>query len=62
MGLLQEKGIGLSPNKQSSFYYVSAAARLEYPPALTRLGDYYYSGYFVNKNYENAKILYEKAA
>jgi TPR repeat protein len=29
---------------------------------LTRLGDYYYSGYFVNKNYENAKILYEKAA
>lgn len=51
MGLLQEKGIGIPPNKQSSFYYVSAAARLEYPPALTRLGDYYYSGYFVSKNY-----------
>jgi TPR repeat protein len=51
----------VSPNKEASFHYISAAARLEYPPALTRLGDYYYSGYFVGKNIENAKILYEKA-
>ena len=35
---------------------------MEFPPALTRLGDYYYSGYYVDKNYDSAKILYEKAA
>ena len=62
MGLLEEKGIGVAPNKQSSFHYVAAAARQEYPPALTRLGDYYYSGHYIDKNYDNAKILYEKAA
>ncbi len=28
---------------------------------MTRLADYYYSGYFVTKNVENAQILYEKA-
>lgn len=58
MGLLEEKGIGMTPNKESSFHYVAAAAKLDFPPALTRLGDYYYSGYYVDKNYENAKILY----
>lgn len=51
MGLLEEKGIGTAPNKESSFHYIAAAARLDYPPALTRLGDYYYSGYYVDKNY-----------
>jgi TPR repeat protein len=61
MGVFEERGIGVSPNKEASFHYIAAAARLEYPPALTRLGDYYYSGYFVGKNVENAKLLYEKA-
>jgi TPR repeat protein len=28
---------------------------------LVKLGDYYYSGYFVDKNYEYAKKLYELA-
>jgi len=41
---------------------MASAARLDYPQALTRLGDYYYSGHHVDKNYENARILYEKAA
>lgn len=62
MGLLQEKGIGVPSNKEASFHYVASAARLEYPPALTRLGDYYYSGHHVDKNLESARILYQKAA
>lgn len=61
MGLLEEKGIGTNQNKEASFYYIAAAARLEYPPALTRLGDYYYSGYFIDTNYESARLCYEKA-
>jgi TPR repeat protein len=61
MGLFEEKGIGITANKEASFHYIASAARLDYPPALTRLGDYYYSGHFVEKNYDNARILYEKA-
>jgi TPR repeat protein len=26
------------------------------------MGDYYYSGYYVDKSYESARILYERAA
>lgn len=62
MGLFEEKGIGKDPNKESAFHYMALAARLDYPPALTRLGDYYYSGFYIDKNYENAQLLYEKAA
>lgn len=62
MGLFLEKGIGIEKNKESSFYYVESSARLEYPPAITKLGDYYYSGYHVGKNVEFAKSLYEKSA
>ena len=62
IGIFEEKGIGKQPNKEASFHYISAAARLEYAPALTRLGDYYYSGFYVEKNLENAQLLYEKAA
>ena len=51
MGLLEEKGIGVPASKEASFHYITTAASLEYPPALTRLGDYYYSGYFKDKNY-----------
>lgn len=29
---------------------------------MTKLGDYYYSGYYVEKDYEFAQRLYEKAA
>jgi TPR repeat protein len=61
MGVFEERGIGVAANKEASFHYIASAARLDYPPALTRLGDYYYSGHFVAKNAENAKILYEKA-
>ncbi|CAM6001507.1 unnamed protein product, partial [Sphagnum balticum] len=57
-----ERGIGVSPNKEGSFHYISEAARLEYIPAVTKLGDYYYSGYFVDRNLEWAQGLYEKAA
>ena len=41
---------------------MTLASRLEYPPALTRLGDYYYSGFYTSKNIQNAQVLYEKAA
>lgn len=51
----------MTANKEASFHYIAAAARLDYPPALTRLADYYYSGHFVPKNVESSKILYEKA-
>lgn len=62
MGLFAEKGIGMDINKESSFYYVESAARLDYPPAVTKLGDFYYSGFHVHKNIDYAKMLYEKAA
>lgn len=61
MGLFCEKGIGAEKNKESSFYYIEKAARRNHPAALVKLGDYYYSGYFVDKNYEYAKKLYELA-
>ena len=61
MGVFSERGIGVTANKEASFHYIASSARLDYPPALTRLGDYYYSGYFVGKNLENARVLYEKA-
>ena len=61
MGIFEQRGIGVAANKEASFHYIAAAARLEYPPALTRLGDYYYSGYYVAKNAESAQVLYEKA-
>lgn len=61
MGVFSERGIGITANREASFHYIASSAKLDYPPALTRLGDYYYSGYFVAKNLENAKLLYEKA-
>lgn len=62
MGLFFEKGIGVDKNKESAFYYIETAARLDYAPAITKLGDFYYSGYYVHKDVEYAKTLYEKAA
>lgn len=63
MGVLEEKGIGVASNKQSAFHYMlTAAVKFQYPAAMTRLGDYYYSGFFVDKNTDNARLLYEKAA
>lgn len=62
MGIFEEKGIGMAANKESSFYYVNEAARMDYAPALTKLGDYYYSGYYVEKDLYFAQKLYEKAA
>lgn len=31
---------------------------MEYPPGLTKMGDYYYSGNFVDKNLDRAKYYY----
>lgn len=62
MGLFFEQGIAVEQNKQSSFYYIQLAARFDYAAAITKLGDYYYSGYFVQKDLVYAKALYEKAA
>lgn len=62
MGLFLEQGIGIDKNIESSVFYINSAARLEYPPALNKLGDFYYRGYGVKKDYEYAKLLYEKAA
>lgn len=55
MGLFAEKGIGTIKNKDSSFYYISKSARLGFAPAMVKLGDYYYSGYHVDKDYEFAR-------
>ena len=62
MGLFAEQGIGMEKNKESSFYYVERAARMEYAPAITKLGDFYYSGYFITKDIEYAKKLYERSS
>lgn len=35
---------------------------MDYPPAIKKLGDYYYSGYYVNKDTDYARALYERAA
>lgn len=61
MGLFCDKGVGMEKNKESSFYYIEKAARRNHLPALLKLADYYYSGYFVDKNYDYAKRLYEMA-
>ena len=62
MGLFAEQGIGMEKNKESSFYYIERAARMEYSPAITKLGDFYYSGYYKTRDIEYAKKLYERAA
>lgn len=46
MGLLYEKGIFVEQSPEHAFHYVSRAAKAEHPPAYTKLGDYFYSGYF----------------
>lgn len=51
MGLFLEQGIGIDKNVESSLYYINTAARLDYPPAITKLGDFYYTGYGVKKDF-----------
>lgn len=62
MGLFNEKGIGMDINKQMAFFYIEKSEKLNFIPAITKLGDYYYSGYYVKKDLEKATKLYEKAA
>jgi TPR repeat protein len=62
MGLFLEQGIGIDKNVESSFYYINTSARLEYPPAISKLGDFYYTGYGIKKDIDYAKMLYENAA
>lgn len=62
MGLFAEQGIGMDKNKESSFFYIETSARLEYAPAITKLGNFYYSGFHVPKDIEYARKLYERAA
>jgi len=33
-----------------AYFYVNKAAKKDFVPAITRLGDYYYSGFYVKKN------------
>lgn len=58
MGLFFEQGIGMEKNSESSLYYINNAARLDYAPAITKLGDYYYTGFGVKKDFQYAKMLY----
>jgi TPR repeat protein len=62
MGLFLEQGIGIDKNTESCLYYIDTAARLEHPPAISKLGDFYYNGFGVKKDLDYAKVLYEKAA
>lgn len=58
MGLLYEKGIFVEQSPEHAFHYVSRSAKAEHPPAYTKLGDYYYSGYFAEKSMERAQHFY----
>ncbi len=51
MGLFFEQGIGMEKNSESSLYYINNAARLDYAPAITKLGDFYYTGFGVKKDF-----------
>lgn len=77
LGIMYENGEGVSENikEAAKFYYLSAKqgnqnareaivnlAELEDPNALYYLGDIYYNGYGVPKNFEKAFKWYEKAA
>lgn len=42
-----------------AFYYINESAKLKYLPAITKLGDYYYSGFFVKKDHKEALKLYQ---
>ena len=50
MGLFLEQGTGLDKNLQSALLYVSNSARLDYAPAITKLGDFYFTGQGVKKD------------
>lgn len=45
-----------------AYNYVSKSANLDHLPAITKLGDYKYSGFYVKKDLEGAINLYERAA
>ena len=62
LGLFCEKGIGITKDEQAAFRYVESAAKNNYPPAINKLGDFYYSGFACKRDPETALMLYEKAA
>jgi TPR repeat protein len=57
-----EKGIGVTKDDQAAFRYIEAAAKNGYPPAINKLGDFYFSGYGCKRDPETAFMFYEKAA
>lgn len=52
----------MTNDDQAAFRYIEAAAKNGYPPAINKLGDFYYSGYGCKRDPETAFMFYEKAA
>ncbi len=49
-------------NSELAYNYIKKSAHLKFLPAITKLGDYFYSGFYVNKNIPEAVQLYQMAA
>ena len=59
---MHEKGIGTNKDTDAAYHLIETASRLGYPPAMTKLGDYYFSGFGCIKDSQRAINLYKKAA
>jgi TPR repeat protein len=40
----------MDKNKQMAYFYIEKSEKLNFAPATTKLGDYFYSGYYVKKD------------
>lgn len=62
LGTYYESGTGLGKNKQQAIDLYFAAAAKKYKPAMTKVGEYYFSGIIVQQNYITAIPYLEGAA
>ncbi len=62
MGLFHQRGDGVIKNHELAYNYVNKSADFNFLPAITKLGDYKYSGFYTKKDLPTAVNLYEKAA
>lgn len=52
----------MTKDDKAAFRYIETAAKNGYPPAINRLGDFYFSGYGCKRDPETAFMFYENAA
>lgn len=62
LGLMNEKGQGMPVNQHKALKYFSAAAEKDFPAAVAKLAEAYYTGNMVERDIGKSITLYRKAA